>query len=119
MLTLRAHLRPMGDLQRLFGVRPGKSWTRSETYVGAMARKRRFRQRQASPRRTQPERPRLMLSTVPFLTLLAFLAVLAIGIMVLAYPGNQPPMHQRTIAKAEPGVADRGWFQEAQKQFHR
>lgn len=60
-----------------------------------------------------------MLSTVPFLTLLAFLAVLAIGIMVLAFPGNQPPLHERTIAQAERGVAGRGWFQEAQKQFHR
>ena len=119
MLTLRAHLRPMGDLQRLFGVRPGRPWTRSETYVSAMARKRRFRQRRASRPRTQPERPRLMLSTVPFLTLLAFLAVLAIGIMVLAFPGNQPPVQERTIGKAEPGVADRGWFQEAQKHFHR
>jgi len=114
-----AHLRLMGDLQRLFGAKPARLWTRPETYVGAMARKRRFRQRQAGRPRTQPERPRLMLSTVPFLTLLAFLAVLAIGIMVLAFPGNQPSVLHRPAAKAEPGVASRGWFQEAQKQFHR
>ena len=102
-------------------VEPARSrpWTRPDEYVEAMARKRSFRRAREPKMRTQPERPRLMLSTVPFLTLLAFLAVLAIGIMVLAYPGNQPPLHQRTIAKAEPGVADRGWFQEAQKQFHR
>ena len=109
----------MANLQRLFGSKPARPWTRPETYVGAMARKRRFRQRRASRPRTQPEQPRLMLSTVPFLTLLAFLAVLAIGIMVLAFPGNQPPVHQQSVAKVERGVAGRGWFQEAQKQFHR
>jgi hypothetical protein len=109
----------MGDLQRLFGAKASRPWTRPETYVGAMARKRRFRQRQATRPRTQPERPRLMLSTVPFLTLLAFLAVLAMGIMVLAFPGNQPPLREQPVAKAERGVAGRGWFQEAQKQFHR
>lgn len=113
-----AHLPAMGNLQRLFGAKPARPWTRPETYVDGLARKRRFRQRHASRPRTQPERPRLMLSTVPFLTLIGFLAVLAIGIMILAFPGNQP-RHQPSVAKAERGVAGRGWFQEAQKQFHR
>jgi hypothetical protein len=53
----------MGDKQRLFDAAPDDAWTRPETYIGAMARKRRFRRSKAAGRRTQPERPRLMLSS--------------------------------------------------------
>lgn len=114
----KAHLRDMGDLQRLFGVRPARQWTRPETYVSAIARKRRFRRAHADRPRTQPERPQLMLSTLPFLALFAFLAVLAVAIMVMAYPGNRPAPRPHAAAKPERGIAQPGWFQDAQRQFH-
>ena len=109
----------MGDKQRLFDAAPDDAWTRPETYIGAMARKRRFRRSKAAGRRTHPERPRLMLSTVPFLALFALLAVLAAMIMIIAFPGSQPLPRQQQAAAKEPGVAAHGWFQEAQKQFHK
>jgi hypothetical protein len=59
-----------------------------------------------------------LLSTIPFLLLFALLGVLAIAIMVIAYPGNQPVQKPKPTAK-EQGVAQRGWFQEAQKEMHR
>jgi hypothetical protein len=118
MLARKAHLRGMADLQRLFGTASRRSWTKPDAYVGAMARKRRSRQRQAPHGRTQPERPRLMLSTLPFLTLLGFLAVLAVAIMVLAFPGNHPPLRPHASVQPERGVAAPGWFQDAQREFH-
>lgn len=61
----------------------------------------------------------MLLSTLPFLALLILLAVLSVAIMLLAFPGNQPPPRPRQAAPQEKGVAQRGWFQEAQKEMHR
>ena len=61
----------------------------------------------------------MLLSTLPFLALLALLAVLAVAIMILAFPGNQPSPKPQQAAAREQGRAERGWFQEAQKQFHK
>lgn len=94
------------------------AWTRPETYVEAMVRTRSFRRAHRETPRTQPERPRLLLSTVPFLLLLGLLAVLAVAIMIAAFPGNQPVQKPKPVAR-EQGVAERGWFQEAQKEMHR
>jgi uncharacterized protein HemX len=93
-------------------------WTRSEDYLGAMARKRSFR-RSRQRDRTQPEVPQMLLSTVPFLALLLLLGVLAVGIMVAAFPGAQPHEKAPQLAQKEQGFAPRGWLQEAQKEFHR
>ena len=92
-------------------------WTRVEDYLSAMARRRTERRRREPKIRTQPEAPRLLLSTLPFLVLLAAMAVLAIGIMVIAFPGTQPQPRPPAAAHQQ-GVASKGWFQEAQKQFH-
>ena len=100
---------------------PGRQrgWTNPDAYLGAMARKRSFRRaRQARPR-TQPDQPRPFLSTVPFLAVIALLGVLAVAIMVLAFPGAQPQTGVRSVARHEAGVAERGWFQEAQKEMRR
>lgn len=97
---------------------PASRWTRAEDYLGAMARKRSFRRGRRQPERTQPEAPRMLLSTLPFLALLALLGVLAVAIMILAFPGDQPPEKPQQVAQKERGVAGRGWFQEAQKDFH-
>jgi hypothetical protein len=91
------------------------NWTCVEDYLGAMARRRTERRRREPKPRTQPEAPRLLLSTLPFLALIMAMAVLAVGIMIIAFPGAQP---QPRPAAHRQGVAAKGWFQEAQKQFH-
>jgi ABC-type uncharacterized transport system YnjBCD permease subunit len=97
---------------------PEGKWTRPEDYLGAMARKRRFRRTQRRDGRSEPDSPRLLLSTVPFLALLGLLAVLAVAIMVVAFPGSQPQQKTPQLAQREQGVAAKGWFQEAQREFH-
>ena len=81
-----------------------------------MARKRAARRGREPKARTQSDSPRAMLSTIPFLALLAAFAVLAVGIMVLAWPGRQQPIHPR-LADHEIGTAEKGWFQEAQREM--
>jgi hypothetical protein len=105
--------------QKLEDRRPDGAWTKPEAYVVAMARKRTFRRTHDEKPRTQPERPRLLLSTVPFLLLILLVGVLAVGIMVLAFPGNQPQHRPMAAAQPQKGVAERGWFQEAQREMHR
>jgi hypothetical protein len=98
----------------------GGKWTRADDYVTAMARRRTARRDREPRDRTQPEAPRMFLSTVPFLALIGLLGVLAVAIMVAAFPGgNRTQLKQRQAAPRELGVAPRGWFQEAQKEFHR
>ncbi len=96
---------------------PAGRWTRPEDYLGAMARKRSSRQGRRDRTRTEPETPRLFLSTVPFLLLMTLLGVLAVAIMIVAFPGTQPAQRQSVAAAKELGVAQRGWFQEAQREF--
>ncbi len=94
-----------------------RRWTQADDYVEALVRRRTLRRRR-SPHRTEPEAPRLLLSTIPFLALLAALAVLSVAIMVAAWPGRDRPPATAAKVKPERGVAPRGWFQEAAKQFH-
>ena len=97
----------------------GAGWTRPDAYIGAMARKRSYRKAREDRPRTQPVAPRPWLSTVPFIAVLAVLAVLAVAIMFVAFPGSQPVPKAEQPAAREQGVAPPGWFQKAQKQFHR
>ena len=94
-----------------------RSWTDPGAYVEALVRKYSSRRSRSEKPRTEPEKPRLMLSTVPFLALLALLAVVAVGFMVLAFPGSQPQPKPKQVAAKEKGVAQRGWLQEAEKEF--
>ena len=91
-----------------------RPWTRPEDYLGALAFRRSFRRSRERPR-TEPERPRMLLSTVPFFVLLMLLGVLAVAVMIVAFPGTQPQINQPAAAAKEKGVAQRGWFEEAQK----
>jgi hypothetical protein len=104
--------------QRVADPAPDGAWTKPETYLGLLARKRSYRRARDDERRTQPETPRLLLSTLPFLALLGLLAILAVAIMIIAFPGNQPTPRAKAAAQQEKGVAQRGWFQEAQKEMH-
>jgi hypothetical protein len=83
-----------------------------------MARRRTARRQRGPKPRTQPEAPRLLLSTIPFLALIAALAILAVAIMIVAWPGSQPQPAHRPV-QHEQGVAPKGWFQEAEKDFRR
>lgn len=95
-------------------------WTRPEEYLGALARRRtarRFRGDKVRPR-TQPEAPRFSLSTLPFLVLFGALLLIAVGIMVAAWPGgSSPPAKRQQVASREIGKAEKGWFQEAQREM--
>jgi hypothetical protein len=95
----------------------GPRWTRADDYVAAMARKRSARRGRASKQAAEPEAPRSLLGTMPFLVLIALLGVMAVAIMVLAFPGSQPEHKPTPPGSHEIGTAGRGWFQEAQKQF--
>ena len=97
----------------------GTPWTDPQAYIGAMARKRSYRRARGEDKpRSQPVTPRPWLSTVPFVALFAVLAILAVAMMIVAFPGSQPGPKPRRPAPHEQGVAPRGWLQEAQKQFH-
>jgi hypothetical protein len=95
-----------------------RSWTRIDDYFESLARRRAARRAREFRPRTEPESPRFVLSTLPFLALFIGLAVLAIGIAIAAWPGSQPPPKPQA-EKHEPGVAPKGWFQEAQKEMRR
>lgn len=93
-------------------------WTSADDYVAAMARRLAARRGRIARRRSEPEAPRFSLSTLPFVMLLGGLAILAVAIMMAAFPGFQP-QHKVADTVREQGVAPRGWFQEAQRDFHR
>jgi hypothetical protein len=100
------------------GVAESPKWTRPEAYVEALVRQRSARRASRAALRTQPEAPRLLLSTLPFVAIIGLLAVLAFAIMVVAMPGPQPQQRATRAAPKQQGVAARGWLQEAQKEFH-
>jgi anti-sigma factor RsiW len=94
-----------------------RRWTRADEYVSALVRRRTTRlKREVTQGRTQPETPRLLLSTVPFLALIAALAILGVAIMITAWPGSRPQA-THPPQQHEQGVAQKGWFQEAEKEF--
>jgi hypothetical protein len=94
---------------------PAERWTRIDAYLAGLRRRtlgRRTRVRQ----RSEPEVPRLMLSTVPFAALIAVLAILIVTFAVAAWPPAQPRFEPKP-APREPGTAPPGWFEEAKKEF--
>ena len=94
-----------------------RSWTRVEDYFEAMAKLRTARRSRGLKPRTEPEAPRFSLSTLPFLLLIGGLAVLSVGIAVSAWPGSRPRAAAQSAERHEPGVAPKGWFQEAEKEM--
>jgi hypothetical protein len=115
----RGSYRLVKPKHRVADAAPDGGWTKAEAYIGALAMRRSYRRSGGDEARTQPESPRLLLSTVPFLALIGLLAILAVAIMIMAFPGTQPQPRPKAAAQREKGVAQRGWFQEAQKEMHK
>lgn len=96
--------------------RPGaRSWARPEDYFETLARRRTARRKREDRRRTEPVAPRLWLSTIPFFALITALGALAIAIMIAAWPGR--PQRHPPPRQPEQGIAARGWFQKAEREF--
>ena len=96
-----------------------RRWTSADDYIEGLIRLRRSRKASQPRARTEPETPRLLLSTAPFVALLAALGVLSVAIMIAAWPIHQSSEARRQTAPPERGVAAKGWFQEAQRDMHR
>jgi hypothetical protein len=93
-------------------------WTRAEDYLGALSRRRAARKHREPGPRTEPEAPQFSLSTLPFLALIGALGGLALAIMISDFPGSHPQPRPRPAARQQ-GIAEKGWFQEAQKDFRK
>lgn len=118
MRPARAQGKIMKNKGDLAPPKPGGAWTRPDAYLGALARRRTARKAREPGPRTEPESPRFLLSTLPFILLFVALLVITVGVVIAAWPGNQP-QPQPKVAERERGVAPKGWFQEAEKEFHR
>lgn len=92
-------------------------WTRIEQYLGAMARRRTARRSRQPGPRTEPESPRLLLSTLPFAALILVLAIFVVAIAVAAWPPSQPRVAPPSATQQEPGTARPGWFDDAKKEM--
>lgn len=96
--------------------RPAGAWTRPQDYWASLARRRTARRRhEPEALRTEPDEPRLSLSTLPFLALLIAMAVLAAGIIVAAWPGREKPQAQPEAEERERGTAPPGWLERSQR----
>jgi hypothetical protein len=93
-----------------------RPWTRIDEYLASLARIRSARRTHSIKPRTQPEEPRFVLSTLPFLLLMASLAVIAVALFLAAWPGSQPQPRPRPEVD-EKGVAKRGWLEDAEREF--
>lgn len=97
-----------------------RRWTRPDEYIGGLVRRRTSRGTRLPRRqRTEPEAPRMLLSTLPFVALLAALGVLSVAIMIAAWPVHEAEPQFRRVALHEQGTAAKGWFQKARKEMHR
>ena len=95
-----------------------RPWTRIEDYIRPLQRRSVHRLAALKPR-TQPGKPALLLTTLPFVALLGAMIPLTAAIVVIAWPPSQPQLAAPVPVKVpELGTAPKGWFQEAQKQFH-
>ena len=103
------------DIPRL-STPAARKWTRPDDYAeGLVLSARRAKRRPR--RRTEPETPRLLLSTLPFMALLAALGMLSVAIMIAAWPWHETRAPRPQPVQHERGVAAKGWFQEAQKEM--
>ena len=93
-----------------------RPWTRIDEYLVSLARTRSVRRSHALKPRTQPEEPRFLLSTLPFLLLMTALLVITLALFLAAWPGSRP-QPRPTVQAKEQGVAQRGWLEDAEREF--
>ena len=96
-----------------------RAWTRVEDYILSLARLRTSRRRYELKPRTQPDEPRLALSTLPFLALIGALFMLMVVIALAAWPGRERPLPKPQPEVKEQGTAPAGWFDDAKRDFKR
>lgn len=89
--------------------RERRTWTRAEDYLPGR------RRRRPAPRKDFGDRPeaashsRATLGMIPFMLLMFALGVMAIAIMIAAYPGQVRPA-EATRPVQEEGTAPPGWL---------
>jgi anti-sigma factor RsiW len=76
--------------------------------MGRLWRRSAARLRQRFQPRTEPERPRVTLGTLPFMLLILALMGLAVAIIIAAVPGRKYP--EQKAEPAEVGTAPPGWL---------
>jgi len=92
-----------------------RAWTRPEDYWPP---RRPARTRRSDPlpgRRPgapHPAEPRPWLDIIPYAAVMVCLAILTIGIMIVAWPGNVAPAPKPERQQAEVGLAPKGWLQQ-------
>ncbi len=104
-MSKRDHLAPPPPPRR-----ERSKWTRPEDYLPNRRRRRTqpLRDPALQPEAASGSRP--LLGMVPFLLLMFALAVLAVAIMVTAYPGRNRPASASQPATQEQGTAAPGWL---------
>lgn len=103
-----AHIRIVADKQDIARERAAQRWTRIDPYLRSIRRRRGL---SARPHH-DPERPRALLNTLPFVALAFGLALMTVIIVSLAWPGRSRD-HAPLKAQAEqpePGTAPPGWI---------
>lgn len=78
--------------------------------MGRLWRRSAARTRRRLRPRTEPERPRFLLGTAPFLLLILALMVVAITIIITAIPGRSYRAAQPQAKQSEAGTAAPGWL---------
>lgn len=98
---------------------PARDWTRIDDYLTHMRRRDAVsRSKHRLKPRTEPEKPRFMLSTFPFAALIAIFGIMTVVVLVMAWPGNDRPSTRARPAVHELGTAAKGWMQEARREMH-
>jgi hypothetical protein len=86
-----------------------RNWTRIDDYLDRLWGRSGERHRRRLKPRTEPSAPRLLsLGMLPFVLLMAAMAVLAFLIILAAVPGKRYP--DRPPPKADQGTAPPGWI---------
>lgn len=94
----------------------GRPWARIDTYVVSLARSRSARRRSAPQPRTQPEHPRALLGTWPFLLVILAFGAMAVPVLIAAWPARERPAPPAP-AVTQPGTAPADWFDRARKEM--
>jgi len=94
---------------------PTGAWTRVEDYFSSLARRRTARKRREPGPHFHPDAPRISLSILPFVALLAAVVVFAVAIVIDAWPGRERPQAEPEPQPRELGTAPPEWLEEAKR----